>query len=58
MTSYNPAKPNDFALRMILSIDKTHAKEVGEYIVEANQYINEYNITDNGAFAMTVDIND
>lgn len=43
---------------MVLSIDSTRAKEVGEYIVDANQYINEYNITDNGAFAMTIDFND
>jgi hypothetical protein len=43
---------------MILTIDSTHAKEVGEYIVDANQYINEYNITDNGAFAMTIELND
>lgn len=43
---------------MILSVDSTHAKEIGEYILDSNQYIDQYNLSDNGAFEMTMDLND
>jgi hypothetical protein len=58
VTSYNPGSHNDFILKMILEVDSIRAKEIGEYMIDANQYIDQYNISDNGAFTMTIDIND
>ena len=43
--SYNPERPNDFRVVMNRLIDEKHVKEVGEFILHSNNYIDQYNIS-------------
>ena len=58
VNNYNPTRPNDFRLRMLQSVDSSRVKEVGEHYLDTNKYIDEYNISENGAFDLTVDLNE
>ncbi len=55
--SYNPNKNLSFAIRMIEN-GSTIDKEIGEYLLDANNYIDHFMQTENGAFVIKVDFND
>ena len=56
VNSYNPERPNDFRIRISKNIDKRKAKEVGEYMLDSNNYIDQYNISENGAFDLSFEL--
>jgi hypothetical protein len=55
--SYNPSKSLSFAIRMIENGSKVD-KEIGEYLLDANNYIDHFTQTENGAFTLRLHFND
>lgn len=51
--SYNPSKSLSFAIRMIENGSNVD-KEIGEYLLDANNYIDTFMQTENGAFTLRV----
>ena len=48
--SYNPERHHNFRMVMRQVVEKMHIKEVGEYILLVNDYIDQFNISENGVF--------
>jgi hypothetical protein len=55
--SYNPGKSLSFAIRMVENAEERD-KEVGEYLLDANNFIDHFVLSENGAFTLKIDFND
>lgn len=55
--NYNPAKSEVFALRISEELGQVE-KEVGEYLIDANNFIDTFTQTENGAFTLQVKLNE
>lgn len=55
--SYNPAKSLSFDIRIVLKTDTSY-KEIGEYQLDASNFIDHFVQSENGAFKLKIDFND
>ena len=56
VNSYNPESSNNFRIAIARKVKEGRAREVGEYFLSANGYIDQYNISENGSFDISFDL--
>lgn len=57
LINYNPHSKFKFSMRMA-NVKERVIKEIGEYVLETNRYIDEYLMSEHGVFQETINLCD